>query len=156
MTLAHRSGRIRGAVVVAGVVALLALPAAALAGSGFTLKMSAPNHHPIGDCPNNLKPAQTPPKGCSSWPITLRVTKNGRKLSGKIVHYQFLFEGQVVSTQPAGDPRNHWGDFSGGVFHDTLQFPYESVGHRVTLQVVVKTKYGTEHVDWWVQAKAKH
>ena len=86
----------------------------------------------------------------------MHVTKGSHKLSGKVVHYQFLFDGQVVSTQPAGEPSNHWGDFSHGVFHDTLQFPYESVGEHITLRVVVKTKYGTQHVDWWIVAKAKH
>jgi hypothetical protein len=32
-------------------------------------------------------------------------------------------------------------------------FPKQSLGQPLTLRFVVKTKYGTEHVDWKIQTK---
>jgi hypothetical protein len=147
MTLAHRSGRIRGAFVVAGVVALLALPAAALASSGFTIKINA-GHHPLADCPKTYVT-----RGCHPLSLNVYVTKGSRKLSGKIEKYEFLFEGQVVSTQRAGEKSNHYGDFTNGHWHDLLEFPAESAGEPLVLRVVVHTSYGTEHADWSVTPK---
>jgi hypothetical protein len=116
----------------APVVAALALavPATAAA-AGFTAHFYAPNHTPIAN---------------RYWHVTTTATHNGTKLRGS-VRYQFLFGGQVVSRQPGGS-------FTGGVFHDKLLFPKKSVGIALTLQVVVKTKYGTDYINWAVKTRA--
>ncbi|MHB8690521.1 MAG: hypothetical protein ACYDHH_04690 [Solirubrobacteraceae bacterium] len=109
-------------------IAALALPGAALAG-GFTAQLSAPTH--------------TPKVG--SEPITVTATRGKQKLSGT-VNYHFLFNGQVVSSQPGHS-------FSNGVFHDKLLWPNAAIGHRITLQVIVQTKYGTDYIDYWIQVR---
>lgn len=116
------------AVMVAGF--LLALSAPALA-APFTARLSAPNHTPIAT---------------KKWPITITVTRGHTKLSGS-VKYQFLFQGQLESTQPGKS-------FKGGVYHDSLTFPKEAVGFPLTLRIVVKTSYGTVDIDWSVKVRA--
>jgi hypothetical protein len=158
MTLAHRSGRIRGAFAVAGVVALLALPAVALAGSSFTITIKG-NHHPIADCPKTHVT-----KGCNAWSLNVYVTKGSQKLSGKVTKYEFLAgncsTGECFllpsETQRAGEKSNHYGEFTGGHWHDLLEFPPRSENASITLRVVIKTKYGTESKDWWLTPVAKH
>jgi hypothetical protein len=60
-----------------------------------------------------------------------------------------MFAGTVVSTQPThGSYR-----FKNGVYRDQMIFPKQSLGQPLTLRFVVKTKYGTEHVDWKIQTK---
>jgi hypothetical protein len=39
------------------------------------------------------------------------------------------------------------------VFHDTLVWPGEAVGHPLSLQVVVRTRYGTDYLPWWIQVQ---
>jgi hypothetical protein len=129
---------------------VLALPAVALASSSFALKIVA-NHHPVADCPKTYVT-----KGCNAWSLNVYVTKGSQKLSGKVEKYEFLFQGQVVSTQRAGEKSNHYGDFTNGHWHDLLEFPAESAGTDLTLRVVVHTKYGTEYKDWAVAPVAKH
>jgi hypothetical protein len=109
-------------------VAALAVPASALAG-GFTARLYAPNHQPkVG-----------------SWRITVTATRGRQKLSGT-VKYRFLSNGAVVGRRPGHS-------FTGGVFHDTLQWPSEAVGHTITLQVVVTTRYGTDYLNWWIKVR---
>ncbi len=124
--------------VLIGLLVALAVPSSALA-SAFTIRLSAPNHAPLA---NN-----------SNWWLTVYVTRGSQKLSGKVVHYQFLYQGQVVSTQPAGDKANHYGEFTKGKFVDNLNWPPDSAGQHLTLRVVVQTKYGTEYADWAVVPK---
>ncbi|HWF25328.1 MAG TPA: hypothetical protein VG275_07775 [Solirubrobacteraceae bacterium] len=118
--------------LVAPVVAALALAVPATASAaGFTAHFYAPNHTPIAN---------------QYWHVTTTATHNGTKLSGS-VRYQFLFGGTVVSSRPGGS-------FKDGVFHDKLRFPNKSVGISLTLRVVVKTKYGTDHINWAVKVRA--
>lgn len=116
---------------VAGAVAALALalPGTALA-RGFTEHVRFPNHTPT----MNRK-----------WPITVTATRGRAKLSGTIL-YQFLYAGSVVGHRPGIRIRN-------GVAHDTLTFPGAAVGHRLTLRVVVRTRYGTDAVNWTVTTR---
>jgi hypothetical protein len=126
-----RSAHLRksaGAIAVIVAIAAAMLPSAALA-SAFTAKLTIPTH--------------TPKVGKEK--LTVTAVKGSQKLSGT-VSYQFLFEGQPVSKQPGGS-------FKNGVYHDTLLWPAEAVGHKITLQVVVKTKYGTDLLDWWIQVQ---
>ena len=66
--------------------------------------------------------------------------RGSQKLSGT-VNYRFLYLGQVVSRQPGRS-------FTHGVCYDTLKWPRKAVGHTITLQVVVSTRYGTDYLNW--------
>ncbi len=115
--------------VLLALLVALALPASALA-AAFKLTPHIANHTPTV----NVK-----------WPITVDVTKGKLKLNGS-VKYEFLFQGSVVSHQPGHG-------FTRGVYKDTLLFPPDSLGQQLTLRIIVKTKYGTEHLDWAVMSK---
>jgi len=120
--------RIRTTILLLSTLGLLAVPATALAGS-FTAKLQIGSHQPkVG-----------------YQPLTVTATKGATKLAGT-VRYQFLFDGQVVSKQPGGK-------FSHGVYHDKLKWPSDAVGHTITLQVVVNTKYGTDYLNWWIKVR---
>jgi hypothetical protein len=114
-------------VMLLAVATALALPASALA-AGFTIRVHIANHTPVVN---------------KRWPIELTITKGHQKLSGS-VRYQWLFEGAVVRTQPQHGAYR----FKRGVYQDQLLFPAQSVGEPLTLRFLVKTRYGTEHVDW--------
>lgn len=106
-----------------------ALPAAAQAAS-FKITPHIRNHTPIVN---------------RKWPVELIVTAGRKRLSGS-VRYEFLFEGTVVSHQ-----RGH--GFTRGVYRDTLLFPPRSLGQPLTLRFVVKTRYGTRHLDWALKTR---
>jgi hypothetical protein len=111
----------------AAVSLALALPASASA-AGFTAHLSAPDHTP---------------KAGRNWPITVTARRGSHKLSGS-VRYEFVFQGQVVSHQPGHR-------FKRGVYRDKLLWPAEAVGHKLTLRVVVKTRYGTDKINWAIR-----
>lgn len=106
-----------------------ALPAAAQAAS-FRITPHIRNHTPIVN---------------RKWPVELIVTAGRKRLSGS-VRYEFLFEGSVVGHQPGHR-------FRRGIFRDTLLFPPKSLGQPLTLRFVVKTRYGTRHLDWAVKTR---
>jgi hypothetical protein len=117
-------------VILPGAVAIiaLALPGSALAG-GFTAHLYAPSHQPkVG-----------------SWRIKVTATRGRQQLSGK-VSYRFLLNGQPVAHR-AGH------NFTRGVYYDTLKWPGDAVGHTITLQVVVSTRYGTDYLNWWIKVR---
>jgi hypothetical protein len=122
----RRTSLILAAVSVALAVAI---PSAASA-AAFTAHLEAPNHTPIAN---------------KKWWITVTATKGRTKLSGS-VSYRFLFDGQVVGSKPGRS-------FKDGVCKDWLLFPGDAEGHAITLQVVVKTRYGTDYIDWAVTTK---
>ena len=122
----HRSAPL----VIAGLVLALAVPAVASA-AAFSAQLTAPNHTPTAN---------------KKWPITVTVTRGRTKLSGS-VRYQFLFHGQVEASRPGHA-------FSRGVYHDTLLFPGEEIGHVLSLRVIVTTKYGTVELPWWIKTRA--
>jgi hypothetical protein len=107
----------------------LALPAGAAAG-GFTARLlDTPTHQPrVG-----------------RWSITVTAMRGRQKLSGT-VSYQFLYQGQVVSRQPGHG-------FRRGVYRDTLLWPKRAVGHTITLRIVVRTRYGTDYLNWWIKVR---
>jgi len=111
------------------IIALLALPASASA-APFKAVLHAPNHTP---------------KVHAKWRITVDVTRGSQKLSGS-VRYEFLFAGQVVSHQSGHK-------FRAGVYRDALVFPASAVGMQLTLDTIVKTKYGTVKLPWTVTTK---
>ena len=119
--------RTRVVALIAAIVAF-ALPASAVAG-GFTARLYAPSHQPrVG-----------------KWSIKVTATRGRQKLSGS-VSYRYLFQGVVVSTQPGGH-------FTRGVYRDTLTWPRRAVGHAITMQVVVQTRYGTDYLNWWIKVR---
>lgn len=121
-----RSIRTRLALLV--LVGTLAMPATALAG-GFTAKLRIGSHQPrVG-----------------LQPLTVTATKGRQKLSGT-VSYRFLWNGMVVGRRPGGH-------FTHGVYHDKLKWPGKAIGHTITLQVVVKTRYGTDYLNWWIKVR---
>ncbi len=121
----------RTVLLLTAVMAALAFPTSALAG-GFTAHLYVPN--------------KTHAPKVGNWRIKVTANRGSQKLSGT-VSYRFLFQGTVVSTQPGGPFRN-------GVFYNTLTWPKRSVGHTITLQVVVKTRYGTDYLNWWIKVRA--
>ena len=123
--------RRRPSLLVVGVIAALAvaLPASASA-AAFTAHVKFPNHTPIAG---------------KKWPITVTATRGRSKLSGT-VSYKFYSQGTFEKAERGVSLRN-------GVAHDTLLFPGLAVGHPLTLQVVVKTKYGTDNINWSVTTK---
>ncbi len=83
-----------------------------------------------------------------NWPIAVTLTRAGRPIAGH-VSYEFLYGGQVVSTQKVGDESPNFV----GHFRDTLTWPANSVGFPLTLRVLISTPYGPTHVDWAVQVQ---
>ncbi len=83
-----------------------------------------------------------------NWPVAITLTRGGRPIPGH-VSYEFLYGGQVVSTQKVGDESPNFV----GHFHDTLTWPANSVGFPITLRVLITTPYGPTHVDWAVQVQ---
>jgi hypothetical protein len=108
----------------------LAIPAAASA-SGITAHFSAPNHQPTAN---------------KKFPITVTARKGATKLNGT-VSYAFLLGSTVEARRPGHRLRN-------GVCHDTLLFPKAAIGHTITLQTIVTTRYGTVKFNWWIKTKA--
>ena len=111
------------------IVGILALPGSALA-SGFTAHLFLSTHQPkVG-----------------IQPVKVTATRGRQKLSGT-VNYQFFLGTTMVSHKPGHSFRN-------GSFRDPLKWPAEAVGHTITLRVVVKTRYGTDNLNWWIRVRA--
>ncbi|MFZ0091368.1 MAG: hypothetical protein WAL63_17800 [Solirubrobacteraceae bacterium] len=119
----------RTSLLAAGAVLMLAIPASASA-AAFSAHLKAPNHTPTAN---------------RKWPITVTATRGNAELSGN-VKYQFLFQGQSVASRPGHT-------FTHGVFRDTLVFPGASIGHTLTLRVIVSTRYGTADLNWAVTTR---
>jgi hypothetical protein len=91
----------------------------------------------------SLQGANHHPAVKRAWAYSVHVTDaSGKPLDGT-VKIQFAFGGQVVGTdKPPVHPVKH------GVWHDTLNFPAESVGYPLTFQAVVHTKAGSVTLSW--------
>ena len=118
----------RGIAVLVVVLGALIVPSAALA-RPFSSTLQAPSHRP------HVGPER----------IRVTATHNGRGLCGT-VSYVYYWKGQKVSQQPGGH-------FCNGVWKDTLRWPARAVGFRLTMGVVVKTRYGTDYDWWWIQVR---
>jgi hypothetical protein len=123
-----RNARLGPVLALLAALVVMAVPATALAG-GFTAHLYISTHQPkVG-----------------YQPIKVTATRGSQKLSGS-VSYRFLLNGTQVSKQPGHS-------FTHGVYYDKLKWPQKAVGHTITLQVVVKTKYGTDYLNWWIKVK---
>lgn len=118
----------------------LALGASSADASNFVLRMHAANHSP---------------KAGKLWWITVSARSgSGRALRGA-AFYQFIYGGQVVSTQYPNphsvkpDPKHPY-HFRGS-FRDSLLFPRRAIGIPLKLRVVVRVGRTTKHVDWRVK-----
>jgi hypothetical protein len=126
MNLKRRGLFVRPSLIALSGLVALSLPATALAG-GFTAHLAAVNHTPIAN---------------TKWRLTVTATRGSQKLSGK-VSYRYLYYGVVVGHGVGGKFRN-------GVWHDAIIWPTRAVGHPLTFQAVVTTRYGTDYRNWWV------
>ncbi len=121
----------RLALALAGVIAAFAvlIPSSALA-SGFTAHVKFPNHYPVAG---------------KAWRITITANRGRQKLNGTI---------KYVFITPVGPmTRNATVRIKHGIAHDSLKFPGAAVGHKLGFNVVIKTKYGTDTVKWWVKTR---
>jgi hypothetical protein len=96
-----------------------------------------------------LKTPKTQPKVGKLWDITVTAKSNAGRPLRASAYYQFVFNGQVVSTQyPAPGTKGVGIRYSPlkftGQFSDQLLFPARSAGIPLTLRVVVtSTGHGT-------------
>jgi hypothetical protein len=84
------------------------------------------------------------------WKYFVEATsRSSRPLAGKVLT-EFLYDGTVIGYE---SPRYH--TLRQGRLWDTLLFPPVSVGIRLTVQVVVTTRYGSVRLDWPVRSVNK-
>jgi hypothetical protein len=138
--------------LVVGIASLgLLAPASVADAATFVARLKAPGHNP---------------KAGKRWPIEVTArTRSGKPVRAR-AHYQFLYGGQVVSTQYPS-PRSRPGECPGGrgcrrspypfrgSFRDrTIVWPARAVGYRLTFRVVVKAKRrGTRKLDYRVRVR---
>jgi hypothetical protein len=91
----------------------------------------------------------TPKENANVW-ITVVATVNGKPAQHATAYYQFLFAGQVVSTQYV---RNNKHFSFNGHFRDNLVFPASAVGEPLTVRFVVKGGGRTVHFDWAIKTE---
>jgi hypothetical protein len=85
------------------------------------------------------------PRANTKWRITVTARRGRQKLAGT-VSYRYLFNGTQVGTSKGGSFRH-------GVYHDIIIWPAKSVGHPLTFEAVVKTRYGTLDLRWWIRVR---
>jgi len=138
--------------LVAGAAALgLLVPASSADAASLVARLKASGHHP---------------KAGKRWPIRVSAsTRSGRPVRAR-AYYQFLYSGQVVSTQYP-NPRSRPGRCPGGrgcrrspypfrgSFRDpTIVWPRRAVGYRLTFRVVVKSRgRGTRKLNYAVRVR---
>jgi len=132
-------------------VALALIACGASSAPATTQAASSHGASPAGIPPGPIRavlhaPGHNPKVG--KWPITVILTKGGKPIFGR-VSYQFLYGGQVVSSQPV---RFRSPTFV-GTFHDTIIWPATSVGYPLTLRILIQTSYGPTHIDYTVQVR---
>jgi hypothetical protein len=135
------TGRWRALIPVLGALALAAGSPAPASAAGFAATLRAPTHHPRAN---------------TNWWITVTArTFSGRALRAS-AFYQFLYQGQVVSTQypaPRGGTRHSPWVFTGR-FRDAVIWPRRSAGLALTFRVVVRVRgRGTVNLDYRVRVR---
>ena len=90
------------------------------------------------------------PKAGAQWPVKVIATLAGRPARAAIV-YQFVFGGQVVSSQipryTNGRPHTSFT----GTFSDSLQFPARAVGFPLTLRMHITAGGRIVNLDYALQ-----
>ena len=132
-------------------VAALLIPVTTVDAASFVAHLKAPTHRP---------------KAGKTWKIKVTATTRSGKAVHASAYYQFLYGGQVVSTQypsphsrPGACP-GHRGcrkspyPFRGSFTDPTIVWPKRAAGYKLTFRVVVKTKSrGTKKLDYWVRVR---
>jgi hypothetical protein len=130
---------VAAALALAGSAEASKLPSCASINAGQTCGASS------GPLTATMIPSSHHPKANVPWPLHVTATLAGKPAHAGAV-YQFLFAGQVVSTQtPAkgNKPFNFVGSFN-----NKLTFPKMAVGYALTLQVVIKDGSHSVNLDW--------
>jgi hypothetical protein len=127
--------------VLAALVAALLIPAGSASAAAFKASLKAPNHSPKG--------------GAKSWHITVSATSNSGKPLKATAVYEFLYNGQKVSTQypNPGHPKGGTHPYSfKGSYKDTILWPARAAGYQLTFRVVVSVRgKGHQNLDWKVR-----
>lgn len=110
-------------------------PSAAPSALSFKAAFSAPSHHPVVN---------------KNWPITVTVTD----LSGKPVAATVQMNVLLGSLQVGQIDNGKIYHFVGR-YHEIITWPQASVGHKLTLQSVVKVKGKTKKLSWAVSVVKK-
>jgi len=105
-----------------------------------------------------LDTPKSQPKANKGWKITVHARSKAGKAIRATAYYQFLFQGQVVSTQypspgkPPGTAKKPY-RFKGS-YSDKLLFPPRATGIPLKLRVVVQVKgKGTVKLDKAVKVR---
>lgn len=117
--------------------ALTGVPAAGAptgdaAANRLVARLYAPTHHPKVKRPWRIR-------------ITARST-SGRAVTARVT-YAFLFNGKVVARRSPDNPRFR------GTFRDTITWPANSVGYKLTFRAVVTSRIGRRNLDYWVRVR---
>jgi len=131
----------RRILIPAVVVLALAVPVSTAEAASFVAGLRAPGHHPTAG---------------KAWTIKVTArTRSGRPLRAT-AYYQFLYGGQVVSTQypsPHAPPRHSPYPFKGS-FKDPIVWPARAVGYRLVFRVVIHAKgRGTKKLSYSVRVR---
>jgi hypothetical protein len=140
----------RTLIVGAAAVGLL-VPSSSADAASFVARLKASGHHP---------------KAGKRWPIRVSArTRSGRPVRAK-AYYQFVYGGQVVSTQypnphsrpgrcpGGGGCRTSPYPFRGSFRDPTIVWPRRAVGFSLTFRVVVKSRgRGTRKLNYAVRVR---
>ena len=106
---------------------------------------AAPSAHAAARFTATFHASTHRPRANTKWRITVTATRNGRQLAGT-VNYRYLYNGTPVSSRRGGSFRH-------GVYHDTIIWPARSIGYPLTFEAVVRTRYGTVLLRWWIRVR---
>lgn len=122
-------------------VAALLIVAGPASAAAFKATLKAPNH--------------SPKAGGKNWHITVTARSNTGRALRATAYYEFLYDGQKVSTQypnpghPTGGKRPY--SFRGS-YRDTILWPARAAGYELTFRVVVAVAgKGRQNLDWKVR-----
>jgi hypothetical protein len=135
--------RPRIVLVLAALAAALLIPAGSASAAAFRATLKAPNHSPKG--------------GAKNWDITVTAKSNSGKALRATAVYEFLYNGQKVSTQypNPGHPKGGTHPYSfRGSYKDTILWPARAAGYSLTFRVVVSVPgMGHQNLDWKVRVR---
>ena len=104
---------------------------------------AATGRYTAGGLTATFSASTTRPNCKQKWPVTVTATYHGRKARGT-AYYQFLFGGQLESTQyPYGgtsrNPHSHLWSFDGSFYDNTFgPFGANAVGYKIDVRAVVQ------------------
>jgi hypothetical protein len=126
------------------IVALLA--AAALSGTASAAADTV--HASSGGLAATLRAGTHHPAANAAWWVSVTATLNGRPVQGAHAYYQFVYQGQVVSTSYVKYNRKF--TFNGH-FSDPLTFPARSEGIALVVRVAITAGGRSVYLPYAVQ-----